>query len=55
MSTLDVRHPALPKLWALPSIAFARAGRLAVLLIEVFDEAQEEARRAERRYPFMLG
>jgi len=52
MSTLQIRHPVLPRLFASP--ALARAGALAASAFEIFAEAQEAARRAERRFPFML-
>jgi len=54
MSTLEIRHPVLPKLWALPARALARAGAFLAGAFEVFAEAQEAARQAERRCPFML-
>jgi len=54
MSTLQIRHPVLPRLWAWPALALARAGAFAASAFEIFAEAQEAARRAERRFPFML-
>ena len=54
MSTLEIRHPVLPRLWAWPAHAFAHAGAFAAVAFEVFAEAQEAARQAERRFPFML-
>ena len=54
MSTLQIRHPVLPRLWAWPALALARAGAFAAGAFEVFAEAQEAAREAERRCPFML-
>ena len=55
MSTLRLRQFAMPRGWTLPSVALARAADIAMLLIEVFDDAQRQAREAERRYPFLVG
>jgi hypothetical protein len=56
MSTLQIRHPVLPRLFAWPALALAlaRAGAFAASAFEIFAEAQEAARKAERRCPFML-
>jgi hypothetical protein len=52
MSTLAVRAPHAPKLWS-PLRAFARVASVAVMVLEVFGEAQRQAYEAKRRYPFM--
>jgi len=54
MSTLEIRHPVLPKLWALPARALVHAGAFAAGAFEVLAEAQEAARQAERRFPYMI-
>ena len=52
MSILETRAPALPKFWSLPYAAFSSVATYAVMLVELFAEAQRMAREAERRYPF---
>ena len=52
MSTLAVRAPAA-KLWT-PLRGFAHAVAAAVMVIEVFDEAQHQVYEAKQRYPFRL-
>ena len=54
MSTLQIRHPVLPRLFAWPALALARAGAFAAGAFEVFAEAQEAAREAERRCPYLI-
>ena len=54
MSTLDIRHPVLPKLWALPARVLARARAFLASAFDVFAEAQEAMRQAERRFPHMI-
>lgn len=54
MSTLEIRYPVWPKLWALPARVLAGAGAFLASAFEVFAEAQEAMRQAERRCPFML-
>jgi hypothetical protein len=54
MSTLEIRHPDLPKLWAWPARALARGGAFLASAFGVFAEAQETMRQAERRCSFML-
>ena len=54
MSTLDLRQPVLDGLWNLPAALLARASEIARAAIEVFAEAQETARAAEQRFPFMM-
>ena len=54
MSTLQIRHPVLPRLFAWPALALARAGAFAAGAFEVFAEAQEAAREADRRFPYMI-
>ena len=54
MSTLDLRQPVLDGLWNLPAALLARAGEIVRAAIEVFAEAQDAARAAEQRFPFMM-
>ena len=51
MSTLRVHAPLLPKLWSFPHVAFQRTVHVLKVIADVFAEAQEQAREAERRYP----
>jgi len=44
--------PLLSKMWMLPSTALARASRWLTTALDVFDEAQQLARKARRRRPF---
>jgi hypothetical protein len=52
MSTLTVRAPSAQKLWS-PLRAFARAGSVLLVVLDVFGEAQHQAFEAKQRYPFM--
>lgn len=52
MTTLPIHAPALPKLWTLPTTAFRRAAHVLKVFAEVYAEAQQQAREAEKRYPF---
>jgi hypothetical protein len=52
MTTLPIHAPALPKLWTLPTAAFRRAVHVLKVFAEVYAEAQQQAREAEKRYPF---
>ena len=52
MSTLVVRAPHAPKLLS-PLRGLARVGSVALIVLEVFGEAQRQAYEAKRRHPFM--
>ncbi len=52
MSTLTVRAPHAPKLLSPPG-GIARAASVALMVLEIFGEAQSQAYEAKRRYPFM--
>ena len=52
MSILETRAPVLPKVWVLPYTLLSRAASAAVVVLEVFSEALEEAHKARQRYPF---
>ena len=52
MSTLAVRAPHALKLLS-PLRGFARVASVALIVLDVFDEAQRQAYEAKRRYPFM--
>ena len=47
-----VAIPFLSRVWTLPSTALARASRWLTSALDVFDEAQQLARKARRRRPF---
>ncbi|MFN3657317.1 MAG: hypothetical protein ACK4UO_08705 [Pseudolabrys sp.] len=49
MSTLPLRAPNVP---ALPATGLARAVAALLLVIDVFAEAQAQARVAHKQYPF---
>lgn len=53
MSTLSLRAPSVPKIFALPSLAIARAIAVALAVLDVYAEAQQQVAEAERRYPFL--
>jgi hypothetical protein len=53
MSTLPVPAPSVPKIFALPSVAIARATAFLLAVIDVYAEAQRQVKEAERHYPFM--
>jgi hypothetical protein len=52
MSTLVIRETHAPKLLS-PLRGFARMAAAALIVLEVFGEAQRQAYEAKRRYPFM--
>jgi hypothetical protein len=54
MSTFAVRAPHAPKL-ASPLRGLARAASVALMLIDVFADAQRLAYEAKQRYPFIEG
>jgi hypothetical protein len=49
MSTLPLRAPRIP---TLPATGFSRAIAAVLVMIDVFSEAQAQARAAHQRYPF---
>ena len=51
MSTLPIRAPHLPQA-LLPIPGFKRAVAVALMLLDVFTEAQQQARAAHKQYPF---
>jgi len=53
MSTLSVRAPSVPKIFSLPAAVISRAIAFALVVIDVYAEAQRQAEEANRRYPFM--
>ena len=52
MSTLVVRAQHAPKLWS-PLRGLARIASVLLMVLDVFDEAQQQAYQAKQRYPFM--
>ena len=52
MSIMETRAPVLPKVWALPHTVLSRAANAALVVLEVFSEALEQAHKARQRYPF---
>jgi len=50
MSTLPIRAPHLPEV--LPLTGFGRIVSVLVTVVDVFTEAQQQARAAHKRYPF---
>jgi hypothetical protein len=54
MSVLETSVPSLPsKLWSAPCGALVRVGSFLGVVVDTFAEAQQQAREAERRYPFL--
>jgi hypothetical protein len=53
MSTLSVRAPSAPKIFSLPAVFLSRAIAFALVVIDVYAEAQRQVKEAERHYPFM--
>ena len=51
MSTLEIRYPVLPKLWALPARVLVHAGAFAAGAFDVLAEAQEAAARPSGVFP----
>jgi hypothetical protein len=54
MSTLSLHAPASPKVWRLPQVAMSRAIEFALEIIDIFAEAQRQAKEAERKYPYAV-
>jgi hypothetical protein len=52
MSTLVIRDTHAPKVSS-PLRGIARVASVAVMVLEVFAEAQHQAYQVKRRYPFM--
>jgi hypothetical protein len=52
MSIVETRAPALPKMWSLPHTVLSTVTSYAVMLSQAFEDAQQMARDAHRRYPF---
>lgn len=52
MSTLVVRAPHALKLLS-PLRGLARVASVALIVLDVFDDAQRQAYEAKRRHPFM--
>jgi len=51
MSTVLAQFNLLGKLWALPYTILTRAGAFALAVVDVFDEAQAQAQKMQRRFP----
>ena len=54
MTTLPIHAPSTPKILEWPRAAFTRTMAVALEMLDVFAEAQRQAREAEKRYPFTV-
>jgi hypothetical protein len=50
MSTLSIRVPHVPQVWPIPAVA--RFISVVRMVLDAFAEAQEQARAAQKQYPF---
>lgn len=50
MSTLPMQAPHVPQDWAIPG--FGRVVSAVLTVLDVFTEAQQQARAAHERFPF---
>jgi hypothetical protein len=50
MSTLPLRATTAPQIWPIPGLA--RLSAYLAFLAEVYDEAQQQMRAANKKYPF---
>jgi hypothetical protein len=53
MSTLRIRASHIPEAW--PQLGFTRVVQVLDAVIDIFAEAQEMARSAQKRCPFVEG
>jgi hypothetical protein len=54
MTTLPVQAPSTPKILEWPRAALSHVVALALEVLDVFAEAERQAREAEKRYPFTV-